>query len=167
MLYKHFSEEMLGLQDFEITKIEQTEAQTKVFGNMKRKQCKCPRCASTRNAVHDYRSQTIKDIPSFGRNLYIILRKRRYKCKECGKRYFEENNFLPKYYRITNRLSAFVIDKLRDERSFTSVARDVNLSLSGVIRIFDIVSYPKPKLQEALSIYEFKGNTWGEKYQCI
>ncbi|MEG1267856.1 MAG: transposase [Oscillospiraceae bacterium] len=30
-----------------------------------------------------------------------------------------------------------------------------------------IVSYPKPKLQEALSIDEFKGNTWGEKYQCI
>ena len=40
-------------------------------------------------------------------------------------------------------------------------------SASTVIRIFDTVSYPKAKLSEALSIDEFKGNTWGEKYQCI
>ena len=53
---------------------------------------------------------------------------------------------------MTNRLAAFVIDKLRDERSFTSVAKEVNLSVSSVIRIFDILSYPKVKLQEALSI---------------
>ena len=68
---------------------------------------------------------------------------------------------------MTNRLSAFVIDKLRDERSFTSVAREVNLSVSTVIRIFDTVSYPTAELPQTLSIDEFKGNTWGEKYQCI
>ena len=68
---------------------------------------------------------------------------------------------------MTNRLSAFVIDKLRDERSFTSVAKEVNLSVTTVIRIFDTVSYPKAELTEAISIDEFKGNTWGEKYQCI
>ena len=68
---------------------------------------------------------------------------------------------------MTNRLAAFVIDKLSDERSFTSVARETNLSVTTVIRIFDLVNYPKPKLPNALSIDEFKGNTWGEKYQCI
>ena len=60
-----------------------------------------------------------------------------------------------------------MINKLRDERSFTSVARETNLSISTVIRIFDFVSYPKAKLPEVLSIDEFKGNTQGEKYQCI
>ena len=68
---------------------------------------------------------------------------------------------------MTNRLCAFVIDKLRDERSFTSVAREVNLSVSTVIRIFDVINYPIADLPEAISIDEFKGNTWGEKYQCI
>ena len=63
---------------------------------------------------------------------------------------------------MTNRLCAFVLDKLRDERSFTSVAREVNLSVSTVIRIFDYISYPKAKLPKTLSIDEFKGNTWGE-----
>lgn len=68
---------------------------------------------------------------------------------------------------MTGRLAEFVINKLTDERSFTSVAREVNLSVSTVIRIFDQVSYPVAKLPTVLSIDEFKGNTWGEKYQCI
>ena len=42
---------------------------------------------------------------------------------------------------MTNRLVAYVIDKLRYEASFTSVAKEVNLSLPTVIRIFDLVSY--------------------------
>ena len=68
---------------------------------------------------------------------------------------------------MTSRLVAHIIDMLRSVRSFTSVAHETGLSLSTVIRIFDHVSYPKAKLPEALSIDEFKGNTWGEKYQCI
>ncbi len=68
---------------------------------------------------------------------------------------------------MTNRLVKFVLNRLTDERSFTSVAREVNLFVSTIIRVFDLVSYPKAELLKVLSIDEFKGNTWGEKYQCI
>ena len=37
----------------------------------------------------------------------------------------------------------------------------------GDVRIFDLVQYGKPRLPEMLAIDEFKGNTGGEKYQCI
>ena len=167
MLYKHFTEKLLGLQGLNITNIEENEKIILIYAEMERKEHTCISCGTATNTVHDYREQEIKDIPAFGKLVTIKLRKRRYRCKHCGKRFFETNSFLPKYHRMTNRLSAFVIDKLRDERSFTSVAREVNLSVSTVIRIFDTVSYPKAKLSEALSIDEFKGNTWGEKYQCI
>ena len=167
MLYKHFTEKLLGLQGLNITNIEENEKSILIYSEMERKEHTCISCGTATNTVHDYREQEIKDIPAFGKLVSIKLRKRRYRCKHCGKRFFECNPFLPKYYRMTNRLSAFVIDKLRDERSFTSVAREVNLSVSTVIRIFDTVSYPKAELSEALSIDEFKGNTWGEKYQCI
>lgn len=40
---------------------------------------------------------------------------------------------------MTNRLVKFVLNRLSDERSFTSVAREVNLSVSTIIRIFDLV----------------------------
>ena len=167
MLYEHFTEKLLGLQGLIITNIEENEKNIIIYAEMEKKEHYCISCGTATNTVHDYREQEIKDIPAFGKLVTIKLRKRRYRCKHCGKRFFEANSFLPKYHRMTNRLSAFVIDKLRDERSFTSVAREVNLSVSTVIRIFDTVSYPKAELSEALSIDEFKGNTWGEKYQCI
>lgn len=69
---------------------------------------------------------------------------------------------------MTNRLVAYVIDKLRCEASFTSVAKEVNLSLPTVIRIFDLVSYSLKELPTALSIDEFKGNTGSlPERQCL
>ena len=167
MLYKYFTEKLLGLQEVNITNIEENEKNIVIYAEMERKEHNCICCGTATDAVHDYREQEIKDIPSFGKLAIIRLRKRRYRCPNCGKRFFEKSDFLPKYARNTTRLVAYIIDKLRDERSFTSVAREVNLSVSTVIRIFDEVSYPKPALPENLSIDEFKGNTWGEKYQCI
>ena len=167
MLYTHFTEELLGLQGVKITNIQNSEKSITVYAELERKPHNCTSCGAATSTVHDYRTQRIKDIPAFGKLVTIVLRKRRYRCTHCGKRFFESNSFLPKYHRITSRLVAFVIDKLRDERSFTSVARETNLSVTTVIRIFDVVSYPKAKLPQVLSIDEFKGNTWGEKYQCI
>lgn len=167
MLYTHFTEEMLGLQGVKVNKVENNETNIKIYAELTRKDHNCPACRATTDKIHDYRIQTIKDIPAFGKLVTIILRKRRYRCEHCGKRFFEVNSFLPRYHRMTNRLAAHVIHKLTDERSFTSVAREVNLSVSTVIRIFDYVSYPKSKLPKVLSIDEFKGNTAGEKYQCI
>ena len=166
MLLSNCIEKLTGLQDIEIKKIEITDKITHIFCELQRKPHKCPHCGRTTDAIHDYRIQIIKDVPSFGNNIYIHLRKRRYRCS-CGKRFYENVSFLPKYHRITNRLFAYVIEKLKNECSFTSVAREVNLSLTTVIRIFDLVSYPTPTLQKTLSIDEFKGNTGKEKYQCI
>lgn len=166
MLYKHFTEKLLGLQDIELEKIEEIDNSIHLFCHLKRKPHKCLCCGKLTDKVHDYREQVIKDIPAFGKFFFIHLRKRRYRCS-CGKRFFERNSFLPRYHRMTNRLCAYIIDKLRYEVSFTRVAKEVNLSVSTVIRIFDFVSYSPQKLPVALSIDEFKGNTNGEKYQCI
>lgn len=111
--------------------------------------------------------RTVKDIPAFGKHTVLILRKRRYR-PFCGKRFFEDNSFLPRYYRITSRLAAYIISNLSDVRSFTSVAHEVNLSVSTIIRVFDCINYGNPRqLPEVVSIDKFKGNTNREKYQCI
>ena len=69
---------------------------------------------------------------------------------------------------MTTRLIESIIDILANERSFTSVAKEVGVSVSTVIRIFDHIQYPKvQKCPSALSIDEFKGNTGGEKFNVI
>ena len=166
MLYKHFTEKLLGLQDVEIEKIEEIDNTVHIYCQLKRKMHHCPHCSAKTDKIHDYRQQVVKDIPAFGKRILIHLKKRRYRCT-CGKRFAEKNTFLPRYHRMTNRLCAYIIDKLRMEISFTSVAREVNLSVPTVVRVFDLVSYSPKSLPIALSIDEFKGNTNNEKYQCI
>lgn len=166
MFYDYNTEKLLGLQDVEVKNIETDEKNIRIYCSMKRKAHKCPCCGSETDCVHDYRTQTIKDASAFGKNVSIILSKRRYRCS-CGKRFIEKVSFLPKYHRMTDRLIMYVINELRSECSFTSVARKVNLSVPTVIRIFDCVSFLKPTMPEVLAVDEFKGNTGGEKYQCI
>jgi len=167
MLYKHFTEKLVGLQGINIKNIYQNEKNMSILLEMNKKPHKCPCCNSITDKIHDYRKQVIKDIPAFGKHIILILRKRRYVCKDCGKRFFEQNTWLPRYYRMTNRLAAYIIEKLSDVNSFTSVAKDTNLSVSTVIRIFDNVGTPTVYMPKVISIDEFKGNTEGEKYQCI
>lgn len=168
MLCNNYITEILELQDVEVEKVENSEKSKKIYIRLKRKEVICPCCKTRTNKIHDYRSQKIKDCGTFGKNVTLVLKKRRYVCPKCGKRFAEPNTFLPRYHRMTNRLAATVIEKLREERSFTSVAKELGLSVSTVIRIFDLVQYPSIKTcPTVLSIDEFKGNTGGEKYNVI
>ena len=166
MLYKYFTEKLTGLQGLSIEKVEENQNNIHIHCKLERKKHKCPCCGKLTNTIHDYREQVIKDIPAFGKYVFIHIKKRRYRCT-CGKRFAEKNKFLPRYHRMTNRLSAYIIDKLRDAVTYTSVAREMNLSVNTVIRVFGVVDYGHKNLPSALSIDEFKGNTGGEKYQCI
>lgn len=158
MLILHYTEKLIDLQSLIVKNVVQDKFSTTIFAQMPRKPHKCPCCNTSTDKIHDYRKQRIKDIPAFGKFTNIVLRKR----------FYEDISFLPRYHRITNRLAAFVINKLKCEYSFKSVAESVNLSVSSVIRIFDIVSFPKPnKLPRVFAIDEFKGNTGKIKYQCI
>ena len=135
---------------------------------MPRKEHFCPCCGKLTDKVHDYRRQYIKDIPAFGKLTYIVLNKRRYVCPSCKKRFYETVDFVPRKHQSTKRLGVYVIDRLSNERSFSSVSKETNLSVSTVIRRFDMVGFIQPKtLPDVLAIDEFKGNTDKEKYQCI
>ena len=166
MLYTNSTENLIGLQDLVIKKIDTNKKEIHIYGQLQRKSHKCPCCGAETNKIHDYREQIIKDIPIYDKHAFIHLKKRRYRC-ECGKRFCESNSFLPRYHRRTNRLSAHIIDRLKKLITFSDVAKEVNLSITTVMRTFDLVSYAPRRLPTALSIDEFKGNTNKEKYQCI
>ncbi len=67
MLYNHFTEELLGLQDIIVKNVQQTDKSIKIFIELQRREQDCPCCGASTRAIHDYRTQIIKDIPAFGR----------------------------------------------------------------------------------------------------
>ena len=168
MLSYNYTKDLLNLQDVIITNVENLSSHTLIHTELTVKPHICPCCKQETTYIHDYRKRRIKDISSFGKHVTLIHNHRRYVCKNCGKRFAEDNSFAPKYYRVTLRLIDEIFKKTESVRSFTSIAKEVNLSVSTVIRFFDMLAFDAPKeLPQVLSIDEFKGNTGKEKYQVI
>ena len=67
MLYTNSTENLIGLQDLIIKKIETYDKEIHIFGQLERKQNKCPCCGAETNKIHDYREQVIKDIPLYNK----------------------------------------------------------------------------------------------------
>lgn len=167
MLSLNISQNILGLSNLTIKNIFIIEDTTNFEVEMVRKPHKCPCCGTMTNRIHDYRLQKVKDLPSFGNNVNLLLRKRRYVCPSCNKRFYEKIDFLPKYHRMTSRVINEVLMLLASTHSFKSVAKQLNLSPSTVVRIFDHLSYQPSQLPRVIAFDEFKGNAGSEKYQCI
>jgi transposase len=167
MSNKDISRKILGIQDINITDVKENEKEIEIYIYLDVSEHYCPCCNSITTKTHDYRTQRVTDIPFRAKKLTLVYRKRRYVCPNCGKRFYEKNSFLPRYYQMTNRLSAYIIDQLRNSDSFTRVSKQVGKSVSTITRVFDMVSFGKADLSKVLSIDEFKGNTNKEKYQVI
>ncbi|MFU0832643.1 MAG: zf-ISL3 domain-containing protein [Oscillospiraceae bacterium] len=116
MLCTYSTEKLLGLKGVIVKNVRQLPDKTKILIELPRKPHVCPCCGHQTSYVHDYRCQTIKDIPAFGKYTFLILRKRRYRCSFCGKRFCEDNSFLSRYHRMTSRFAASILSKLSDLR---------------------------------------------------
>ena len=109
--------------------------------------------------------QVIKDIP-LARDTFLHLRKRRYRC-DCGKRFFEKNTFLPRYYRVTSRLVSEIIHAFKKVVSAKEIGCRYNVSGVTAMRYFTLFNRKLTKLPEVISLDEFKGNSGGQKYNSI
>lgn len=167
MLQSDYIENLIGIKDIIVTSVNQTDFELHISFEMKKANHKCPDCEALTEYIHDYRKQVIKEVSAFGKTTYLHLRKRRYICKHCGKKFYESTPFLPRYHRMTIRLISSIINELKSTHSLKSVAKRANVSIPTVCRVFKYVSYNLTKLPKVLSIDEFKGNTEAGKYQCI
>jgi len=165
-MHNHCINKLLNIEEVIVKNIVHADAFVKIHLETKPKEHVCPACGTLTKRIHDYRMQTIKDLPFQLKHSYLILKKRRYVCS-CGKRFYEDYSFLPRYFHRTSRLTAFIAASLHDTISLSSVAKRCNVSTSTVNRILDTISFQRPTLSQTISIDEFKGNAGGEKYQCI
>lgn len=158
---------LLGLEDVIVKNVYENEDGCNIEIEQPRRKHVCPCCGNETDKIHDYRLQKVKDLDVRGVHTYLLLRKRRYVCRSCNKRFYEKNSFLPRYYRVTNRLVAKIIVEFKDLRSAKEIGRNNNVSGQTALRYFRLVNYSCRKLPEVLSVDEFKGDAEGEKYQTI
>lgn len=165
MLTNDYTTKLLNLEDVIIKNVENVSDQLHIYIELPKTKHICPNCGTETSCVHDYRMQTIKDIP-LARNTFLHLRKRRYRCN-CGKRFFEKNSFLPRYHRVTNRLVAEIIYSFKKLLPAKEIASMFNISGTTAMRYFNSFNSKLTSLPEVISIDEFKGNSGGQKYNSI
>ena len=165
MLMTNHITKLLNLEDVIITNVENISGQLHIYLELPRKKHVCPCCGTETACIHDYRVQIIKDIP-MARDTFLHLRKRRYRCA-CGKRFFENNSFLPRYYRVTSRLFAEIIFAFKKIVSAKEIGCRFNVSAVTAMRYFNFFNKKLTVLPEVISLDEFKGNSGGQKYNSI
>ena len=165
MLNKDYTAKLLNLEDVIITNVENISDQLHVYLELPRQKHICPCCGSKTDRIHDYRTQTVKDLP-LARDTFLHLRKRRYRC-DCGKRFFEKNTFLPRYYRVTSRLVAQIIFAFQDTVSAKDIGCRYNVSEITAMRYFNLFNQRLTHLPRVISLDEFKGNSGGQKYNSL
>lgn len=165
-MLSNYINKLLNIEDVSIKKITHGDSFVSIFLETKPSPHVCPACGKRTQRIHDYRTQSIKDLPFQLKYCYLILRKRRYRCS-CGKKFYESYPFLSSYQHRTRRLTHAILDELRSSVSFQQVAQRLNLSTSTILRVSDTLRYERLPLPKAICIDEFKGDTNGEKYQCI
>lgn len=165
MLNQDYTAKLLNLEDVIITNVENISGQLHISLELPRTAHVCPACGDDTDVVHDYRMQTIKDVP-LARDTFLHLRKRRYRCS-CGKRFFEKNDFLARYQRITSRLTAEIIFSFQKLASAKEIASRFNVSETTAMRYFRLFNKTPTVLPEVVSVDEFKGNSGGQKYNTL
>lgn len=165
MLNQDYTSKLLNLEDVIITNAENISNQLHISIELPRRKHTCPCCGTVTDRVHDYRMQVIKDVP-LARDTFLHLRKRRYRC-DCGKRFFEINTFLPRYYRVTTRLVAEIMFAFKKTVSAKEIGCRYNVSSVTAMRYFNQFNQRLTMLPEVISLDEFKGNSGGQKYNSI
>lgn len=130
----------------------------------------CPACGSVSNVSHGFYIKNITHSISTNNPCVLKYKARRYICKDCNNTFYEKNPFCQKDEKISLFTEMKVLEKLRSHTStFSSVARDLNLSIQSVINTFDkYVKASRLKLPVVLCIDEIYTNKLThKKYSCI
>ena len=130
----------------------------------------CKECGSLSIVIKEYKIKKITHSISTNQPCILNYKARRFKCKDCGKTFLEYNPFCQEDEKLSLYTVIKILEKLRSHTStFTSVAKDLNVSIQTVVNVFDnYVSGTRLKLSEVICIDEIYTNKLtSKKYSCV
>lgn len=157
---------LLKLEGVNFERLEENEESILLFFKRIDKRAPCV-CGCSKLHIHDWRTQTLVDLPIHGKTVKLIVSKQRYRCTDCGKRISSTLPFVEKFQRITSRAVKYIISKLK-KLNFKDTSLDLGISITSVMRKFNKnidfkeIKSNSPKI---LHIDEFKGTSDAGKYQ--
>lgn len=107
----------------------------KVFIKSNKKKVRCPRCGNFSHKIHDYlKPSKITYLKTAGEETYLIIKKRRFECKDCNKSFTEDISVVDKGKKISNKTRFSILKDLLDrDKTIDTIAREHGVS-SDIVR---------------------------------
>lgn len=111
---------------------------------------KRPKCCNKKMNIKDYRTVNIKDTEYRSKKVIIHVEKQRYVCSCCKKVVTSKLDFVAFNHSLSKNVEEEVINKIKDVKSFKQVSKELKISISSVLRIFDSIVIPSKKLDTSV-----------------
>jgi transposase len=120
--------DMIDLTSLKALQVKETETDYHITAETVVRPSRCPHCQALkpRLAGHGYKQQIFQDTPIQGKRVSILVHRRRYLCRECGRTFLERLADMDDRRNVTKRLLRYIQIKLLTA-TFVSLAREVGL----------------------------------------
>lgn len=156
---------LLNLKEVNVKSVKNLKDSIEIYAELPITQQICPCCNNITSKIHDHYTQPIKDIPIHFKPTIVFLKKTRYECKNCGKLFYPQNDFVARYKRKSKRLVGYIIEQLKNNIAASIIAKNINIDAGFISKMLPYLSITNSTLPRILCIDEFKGNSGKFKYQ--
>ena len=146
----NFITNLLGIKDKNIIILDYLDAGThkEVIAKLDYPAPKCHNCQG-QMAKYDFQKESkIPYLECAGYKTLIRLRKRRFRCKVCGKIAVAETSLVKKNHQIATIVNQKITQKLIEKVPMTAIADSLSVSTSTVIRNWKLIQQDSSKLSD-------------------
>ena len=95
---------LLQLNDFDLIRVVEEDRDFHIYAKLSDETTHCQHCDKYGVIGFGRREQIIKDLPRLGKRSSIYVETRRWRCKNCGKIFYEDLSHVDEKRRMTDRL---------------------------------------------------------------
>jgi transposase len=128
--------DLLDTPSVRVTGYRKLPDRVEVLVELEHSSARCPQCGVRSTRRHSEKPVAVRDLPCFGRQAYLIVPRRRFKCRHCEKPFTELLPFVEFRTSFTKRYEQYVYEQCR-ERSFTAVEKQEGISDTVVATVYD------------------------------
>ena len=146
----NFITNLLGIKDKNIIILDYLDAGThkEVIAKLDYPAPKCHNCQGQMTKYDFQKESKIPYLECAGYKTLIRLRKRRFRCKVCGKIAVAETSLVKKNHQIATIVNQKITQKLIEKVPMTAIADSLSVSTSTVIRNWKLIQQDSSKLSD-------------------
>jgi transposase len=164
--------DILDIPAVKVTGYRKEQGLVEVCVDLEKNSATCPGCGVRSSRKHSQKPIRVRDLPCFGRQVYLLLPRRRFKCRHCGKPFMEHLAFVEFGTSFTKRYEQYIYEQCR-ERSFTAVENQEGISDTVIAKIYDshaatcVQPRGRPKKIRVLGIDEISMRKGHRDFVCV